>query len=230
MKQQTSKEKVKAIQWFLVGLIMASIISLIFLKPPYAHAMEFPSDAQVLHAETITSGNFSILATSTARTILNVNLNGDGSNSQMGVWCAGLTGHIDTVNDILETHASPAVEDVKTEYHCNGQPVTGSATSLGAKGGHVYLVWVDRDTRTTRDPMELGQSTATSTYVAGNFMLATTTSPAISNGFTYGEVLQILFLILIFTLIFFKTIKEWVIGTKVENPPKNARMKFTDIK
>lgn len=36
-------------------------------------------------------------------------------------------------------------------------------------------------------------------------------------GFSYGEVLQILFLLMIFTLLFFSEIKKWFLKEKIHN-------------
>lgn len=59
-------------------------------------------------------------------------------------------------------------------------------------------------------------------------LLSTTTQPVIfSNGvqirqgFTYGEIIIILVLLMIFTQAFFSELKQWIFGVRVENPTKN---------
>lgn len=72
-------------------------------------------------------------------------------------------------------------------------------------------------------------STILITYVPYNLALkSTSTVPVIidngvtvSQGFTYGEIMIILVLLMIFTQLFFSGLKEWIFGVKVENPLKN---------
>lgn len=49
---------------------------------------------------------------------------------------------------------------------------------------------------------------------------ATTTTQFFIAGFSYGEILIILILIMIFSLIFFDTLKNWILGQKIEQPVK----------
>jgi hypothetical protein len=51
--------------------------------------------------------------------------------------------------------------------------------------------------------------------------ISTTTTVSTINGFTYGDILSVLFLIMIFTVLFFSALKEWIFGVKTENPMKN---------
>lgn len=48
----------------------------------------------------------------------------------------------------------------------------------------------------------------------------TTATAAIISGFTYGETLQILLLLMIFILLFFSTLKTWIFGHRVEGTTK----------
>jgi hypothetical protein len=67
------------------------------------------------------------------------------------------------------------------------------------------------------------------TYVPYNLSLTSTTTQQTAtssviltrNGFTYGEVLIILVLLMIFTVTFFSELKQWIFGVRVENPIKN---------
>ena len=44
---------------------------------------------------------------------------------------------------------------------------------------------------------------------------------SLTQGFTYGEVLIILVLLMIFTQAFFSELKQWFFGVRIENPMKN---------
>jgi len=138
------------------------LVSLIACVLPAHASMIFPSDAKSIHYEQLANGNTLALATTTSRTILSVQFDGAGS-PQMGLWCGGVNNHVDTVNDIYETHIVNVVTDVFMEYHCDGQPVTTSMTSGSAPWGHYFVTYVDRDTRTTRDPLDSFTATVTST-------------------------------------------------------------------
>jgi hypothetical protein len=58
---------------------------------------------------------------------------------------------------------------------------------------------------------------ATSTQI----VVDNTSGVSLSQGFTYGEILIIFILILIFTQLFFSGLKEWIFGVRIENPMKN---------
>jgi hypothetical protein len=63
-------------------------------------------------------------------------------------------------------------------------------------------------------------------YTDYDYSISTTTintNAGIStiNGFTYGEVILVLVLIMIFTITFFAELKQWIFGVRIENPMKN---------
>ena len=51
------------------------------------------------------------------------------------------------------------------------------------------------------------------------------TSPMYINGFSYGEIIIIFILILIFSLLFFDTIKKWVFPIKVVEYEKTKKIR-----
>lgn len=59
------------------------------------------------------------------------------------------------------------------------------------------------------------------TYVPYKIQTVSTTTPMVVNGFTYGEILIIFVLLLMFSLSFFSELKNWLFGVYVENQPKN---------
>jgi len=73
------------------------------------------------------------------------------------------------------------------------------------------------------------KTSALITYVPYNLrLISTTTATSVAsstvstiNGFTYGEVLVILILLMIFTQAFFSELKQWFFGVRIENPMKN---------
>ena len=72
-------------------------------------------------------------------------------------------------------------------------------------------------------------STITFTYVPYNLRLQSTTTQqiittngiAMKQGFTYGEVIIIFVLLLIFTNMFFSELKQFLFGVRLENPMRN---------
>lgn len=66
-------------------------------------------------------------------------------------------------------------------------------------------------------------------YVDYNLMNSSTSTQniiysngiSLKQGFTYGEVLIILLLLMIFTQAFFSELKQWIFGVRIENPLKN---------
>jgi len=59
------------------------------------------------------------------------------------------------------------------------------------------------------------------TYVPYSMQTISTTTPIAINGFTYGEILIVFMLLLMFSLSFFSELKNWLFGVYVENQTKN---------
>lgn len=155
------------LQSIAVATIILIVSFVVSVLP--VHAQTFPSDARSVHFESlINTANVSVLASTTKRTLLYVGIDTDGTNSQGGLWCGST--HIDGVNDVLETHSSPANTGYFMAYHCDGVPLTASFSSIGAKGGHIFYTYVDRDTTTTRDPLDSFSTSTNPLFVqdAGN--------------------------------------------------------------
>lgn len=186
-----TKKKVRAVQWFLVGIMMAFTIGLIFLKPPYAHASEFPSDATTIHTEFTANGTGVSLLASSTRTILYVQFAQDPSrNGQLWIYCGSAT----EGNEIFETHGADTLQ-IPMSYLCN-KALLYSLTGYGGLGAHVIFTYIDRDISKTFDPLE----------------------PITQNGFTYGEILTIFLLLMLFTMLFFNILQRWIFGVRIENP------------
>lgn len=94
-----------------------------------------------------------------------------------------------------------------------------------------YLDGVSQDTTTATEqslvgtwtcPNDTGDFTCTATDPTGGGTGTTTatTTQLFINGFSYGEVLIILILLMIFTLHFFAELKNWLFGQRIENPTK----------
>lgn len=214
-----TKEREHILQSIAVATAIL-LVSLVACVLPAHASMIFPSDAKSIHYEQLANGNTLALATSTSRTILSVQFDGAGS-PQMGLWCGGVNNHVDTVNDIYETHISGIITDVFMEYHCDGQPLTTSMVSGAAPWGHYFITYVDRDTRTTRDPMELGQSVATSTFVNGSFSATTTATIANSSStpFYTQDAGNVLFLLTILISLMFLMVVGFVYNNMTNKKP-----------
>lgn len=199
-KQKAREDILKVLQWQRLDenkmkkILLAVIIA---LSPTLASAYVFPSDAISIHYEQLANGKQIMLATSTARTILFIGIDFDGTQASAGIWCSDVAEQVDTVNDILETHLKPATEEYFMSYHCNGKPITTSVQSSSGSWGHFFVTYVDRDTRVTPDPLALTPQPVTG---------ATTTIGAYSTygGATFQEALFISCVI-----IFFLAILAW---------------------
>jgi hypothetical protein len=60
-------------------------------------------------------------------------------------------------------------------------------------------------------------ATTTCDIVGSSTVCLTDTTQNFIGGFSYGEVITIMLLLMIFTLLFFAKIKEWIFGVKVNN-------------
>lgn len=64
-------------------------------------------------------------------------------------------------------------------------------------------------------------ATSTCTVVASGTVCTLETVQKEIGGFTYGEVLIILLLIMIFSLSFFAELRVWLLNNRIDNFPKN---------
>jgi len=71
----------------------------------------------------------------------------------------------------------------------------------------------------------MNTATTTCENTASTTVCTTETIQKYINGFTYGEVLIVFLLLLIFTHSFFVGLKDWLFGQRVENMPEEAQNK-----
>lgn len=214
-----TKQHEHILQSIAIATIILLLSFVVSVLP--AHASTFPSDAQSGHFEQLANGSWNILATTTARTVLAFQLDiKTGSASQVGIYCADKGAQVDTVNDIFETHQGN-VSQILSVAHCNNKPISMKITGDTGQGEHAYLVWVDRDTSITRDPMELGQSVATSTFVNGSF--SATTTAVIANSSSTPLYVQdagnVLFLLTILLCLMFLMVVGFVYNNMTNKKP-----------
>jgi hypothetical protein len=74
---------------------------------------------------------------------------------------------------------------------------------------------------TSKPILKMNTSTTTCEVGASSTICTTETIQNFVGGFSYGEILMILILLMIFSLKFFAELKLWIFGQKVENPMKN---------
>lgn len=153
----------------------------------------YPTDAITKTFTYTTAGTFTLIPTGDIKTYLSVSLL-DSSNSAQKVSIG---------SDIVINKLVSAQNDITRDLSiATTTPVI--FVKLGTTVSTVNVTYVTYD-RTIL-------STTTST---------TTSAISTINGFTYGDIMVILLLIMVFTLLFFSAIKEFIFGVKVENPMKN---------
>lgn len=163
-----------------VGLVLA----IYGVPDPAEAAMEFPTDSKIVHMEQLTAGTKLVLATSTVRTIFDVNFQVSGSNTNGFLYCGAPI----EANEVFEVLLAVNHVDFHTLLHCDNKPIYMSWTGTGPLGGVVDIVYVDRDVATTN---------ATTTSEIGTV-----------GGFSYGEIITTLILILIFTVLLFADLRK----------------------
>lgn len=67
----------------------------------------------------------------------------------------------------------------------------------------------------------MNTATTTCETLASTTVCTIETIQKFVSGFSYGEALIILILLMIFTITFFSELKIWLFGQRVENPTKN---------
>ena len=155
----------------------------------------FPTDAQTIryanNTGTLMAG-VSLLPTKT-RTILQITSNSQNAIANSIVYCDA---------DIIFRQRGNAVFINETM----SRQCFSTVTTDIDKNSTILVTYVDYD-------MSL-MSTTTQPVILNNGV-------AIKTGFSYGEVMIILVLLMIFTQLFFSALKEWIFGVRVENPMKN---------
>jgi hypothetical protein len=67
----------------------------------------------------------------------------------------------------------------------------------------------------------MNTATTTCETIDATTTCTTVTSQQFISGFSYGEALIVLILLMIFTLNFFAEVKNWIFGVWVDNPTRN---------
>jgi hypothetical protein len=158
----------------------------------------FPTDAITIRQQITGTGNI-VLASST-RTILNISQQKENTSKNLSVNCGS--------NVISSLYSSINMFSQEMQYLCNGT-ITLSSSGSGSGVSSYILTYVNRDISITTPPP-----------------IASTTELYIS-GFSYGDIMIITLLIIIFTNLFFKTIKEWIFGTKIEGTINTKTLTLT---
>jgi len=203
----TTQKKIKAVQYFILGMFIVFIFSLASI--PNTYASIFPSDVVTY---TYTNNTNSVVNGITVYTNVageTLTLLGSMVNNGGGTVIGNETHVFCGANVVLDNMAVSATGQMFHALKCN-QNIT---VNMG-KYSHFRLSYVLRDIATTLDPLAV----------------ATSTFPIVTEGFTYGESLQVLLLIMLFVLLLFSTVKNWLFGVKVQNPVKQVSIrKYHDI-
>ena len=160
----------------------------------------FPIDAITIRLPITGTGNI-ILASST-RTILNISFQKQTTSKDLFLYC--------NTDIVASLYSSVNTYDFPVQYLCNGT-LTFSTSGSGSNLSTMLLTYINRDIRITSEPI----------------IITSTTSENFINGFSYGSVITSMLLIFIFTLMFFKTIKEWIFGMKVEGVANTKTLVIT---
>lgn len=154
----------------------------------------FPTDAITKTFTYSTAGTFTLIPSGSNNTYLQVSLQDSSASAQK----VSVGGYI-TINKLVAGQGFIA-QDMNI--------ATTSAvtfTKLDTTVSTVNVTYVPYDLTTI-------STTTTST---------TTTTISTIEGFSYGDIMVIMFLIMIFTLLFFSELKKWIFGVRTENPMKN---------
>lgn len=207
----TTTKKIKAVQYFIFGFLAVFLFSLALV--PNTYASQFPSDSQTVGLRNETaSDNLNVLfldnVDSHIRTIHAIASQQLGSK-EVTIYCGSNAGG-----------TAVAIFDAMGSTNTSFQRFMQAKCSLplyvdSYRQSFVGMTYTDRDVATTLDPLAVVTVTS----------LATSTMATVTNGFTYGESLQILLLIMLFTLLLFSTVKNWLFGTKVQNTKRDVIIK-----
>jgi hypothetical protein len=132
------------------------------------------------------TGTGSVVLASSTRTVLGASFQKETTAKNLYLYCN---------SDIIAgLYSTVNVYFQPLQTLCNGT-ITFTTSGSGINNNSLLLTFVSRDIYTTSS--------------------ATSTQPIV-NGFSYGDILSNMLLIFILTLLFFKTLKEWLLGTKVD--------------
>lgn len=204
----TTQKKIQAVQYFILGMLLVLCFALAFI--PNTYASTFPSDTITF---TFTNGvnsraDATPIYTNVAGetlTLLGSSMNNGGGTTignETHIFCGTLVA--------IDNMAVSSTGQMQHAIKCS----QNIYADIG-KYTHMRLSYVKRDIATTLDPLAVVTVTS----------LATSTMATVTNGFTYGESLQILLLIMLFTLLLFSTVKNWLFGTKVQNTKRDVIIK-----
>lgn len=148
------------------------------------------------------TGTGSITLASSSRTIFDLAFQKQTTSKDLFLYCDS--------NIIASLYSSINTYNFPIQYICNGQLIFSTSGS-GSTQSSLLITYVSRDISQTSNP------------VIGS------TTPLYLNGFSYGDIITIMLLVFIFTLLFFKTLKEWILGTKVDGASAIKIEKYHNI-
>lgn len=157
----------------------------------------FPTDSISIYKELIGSSS-STLVTTYPTTIVGFSIQQSSVASESHILCGNTT--------IAKNYAKDFPFN-KVNFLCND---TIGVSKTGQDSASFIVTYVPYNLRLT----------ATSTATIATSTATTTISISTISGFTYGEVMTIFLLLLLFTITFFAELKKWIFGQKVENQAK----------
>lgn len=141
----SAQEKEEAIRSFLMTLVIVMGLGImIFVKPETSHAMMInaPYDARTVSVVRTTNGTYDMLATSTTRTILSVEILGTSTGLANGsgiVQCDGVAIASAASASIGQNYSMNA----DMQYYCDGAPVRVVTTNTGTAGNTYLVTYID---------------------------------------------------------------------------------------
>jgi hypothetical protein len=133
------------------------------------------------------NGVGSVVLASSTRTILYTTMQKSTANKTSTIDCNGYVLSSNFSTNIFNSNPM--------QYVCNGV-INMTATANGTAS--FVITYIPRDITNTINPN------------------TGSTTPFYANGFSYGDIVSIMLLLSIFTILFFKTLKEWLLGTKID--------------
>jgi hypothetical protein len=160
----------------------------------------FPTDTITARYEI--TGTGSVVLASSTRSILNVGFQKATLAKDLYLKCDN--------NVIASLYSAEYIYNFPLQYVCNGT-ITFSSIGSGTNLNSILISYVNRDITTSINPN------------------SGSTTPFYTNGFSYGDIISIMLLLFIFTLLFFKTLKEWIFGTKIDGASAIKIEKYHNI-
>jgi hypothetical protein len=143
------------------------------------------------------NGTGNIILASSTRTVLYVSIQKTNSSKISSYMCG--------TQNFFSSYSNTTFISEPIQYVCNNT-ITYVANGSGLSS--FIMTYINRDINTTINPN------------------AASTTPFYSNGFSYGDIVSIMFLILIFTLLFFDVLKNWILGHKIDGVVKIRSDKY----